>query len=171
MTLRELFNLLDDPDNARMVLAFFLAIPILAALLGIIARGKGHLAPWKYIFAVMIYLVSIPGIFALTLNVYLFLFEQQSIMNTNLYTQILPVISMVLTIVIIRSFVDLDWIPWFNKLPGLFMIIVSALAIMWFVDRTRIWMVSFLRFEYVLGIFLLLLIVIRYGWNRVTKAG
>ena len=153
MTLRELFNLLDDPTNARSVLLFFLAIPVLAALVGILSKGKGHLAPWKYVFATMIYMVAIPGIFALTLNMYLFLFEQQSIMNTNVHTQLLPIGSMVLTIVIIRNFVDLDWIPWFNKLPGLFMIIASALAIMWFVDRTRIWVISFLRFEYVLIIF------------------
>lgn len=169
MTLQEFFNLLDSPENAKAVLSFFIAIPALAALLGILARGKGHLSPWKYLYAVMIYLVAIPGIFALTLNVYLFLFEQQSIMNTNLYTQVLPVLSMILTLVIIRSYVDLGWIPWFNKLPGLFMVIASAFAIMWGVDRTRIWVISFLRFEYVILIFILLLILIRYGWSRIVS--
>ena len=171
MTLQEFFNLLDHPTNAAMMLSFLLLVPIAALLVGFISGKDGHLSPWKYIYATLIYLICIPGIFAVTLNAYLFLFENRGIMYTNIYTQILPIISMIATLLIIRSNVDLEWIPWFNKLPGLLMIIFSTMAIMWFVDRTRIWVISFLRFEYVLLIFVLLLFVIRFGWNRIMKTG
>ncbi len=169
MTLRELFNLMDDPANATLVLSIFIIMPIAAILLGFIAKNEGHLSPWKYIYSGIIYIVSIPGIFAVTLNIYLFLFENQSVLDTNLYTQVLPILSMVVTLFIVKNNVDLGWIPGFNRLGGMIMMITSALAIMWFVDRTRIWMVSFLRFEYVLVIFLLLLVIIRFGWNRIMK--
>ena len=158
---------MDDPANATLVLSIFVIMPIAALLLGLIAPKEGHLSPWKYIYSAIIYIVSIPGIFAVTLNIYLFLFETQSILDTNLYTQIVPIISMAITLIIVSNNVELGWIPGFNKLPGLMMMIAAAFAIMWFVDRSRIWMVSFLRFEYVLLIFVLLLIVIRFGWNRV----
>ena len=171
MTLQELFNLLDDPTNAALMLSFLILIPIGSLILGFISGKDGHLSPWKYIYSVFIYLICIPGIFAITLNVYLFLFENQSIMYTNIYTQILPIISMIATLLIIRSNVDMEWIPGFNKLPGLVMIIFSTIALMWFLDRTRIWVISFLRFEYVLLIFVLLLLVIRFGWSRLMKAG
>ncbi len=170
MTLREFFNLLDDPANTVFVLSFFLIIPVAALLLGVFARKEGHLAPWKYVYATLIYLICIPGIFAVTLNLYLFLFESKSIMNTNIYTQILPVVSMIATLLIIRNNVDLGWIPGFNKLPGLLMIIASSLAILWFIDRTRIWVISFLRFEYVILMFVLLLLAIRLGWNRLMRS-
>lgn len=169
MTLQELFNLLDHPTNASIMLSYLIIIPIAALLLGFVSGKEGHLAPWKYIYAALIYLICIPGIFAVTLNAYLFLFENQSIFYTNIYTQILPVFSMVVTLLIIRSYVDLDWIPGFNKLPGLLIIIFSTMAIMWFVDRTRIIMFSFLRFEYVLIIFVVLLLLIRYGWKSVIN--
>ena len=167
MTLREFFNLLDDPANATLVLSIFAIMPLAAFLLGLLARKEGHLSPWKYIYSAIIYIVSIPGIFAITLNIYLFLFENQSILDTNLYTQVVPIISMIITLIIVNKNVELGWIPGFNRLPGLLMVIASAFAVMWFVDRTRIWMVSFLRFEYVLLIFILLLVVIRFGWNRI----
>ena len=119
MTLRELFNLFEDPTNAVFILSFFLIIPVTALILGWVAKGEGHLNPWRHIYAGLIYLVSIPGIFAITLNVYLFLFERMSVMNMNVYTQLLPVFSMVATLIIVRNNVDLGWIPGFNKLSGL----------------------------------------------------
>ncbi len=166
MTLQEFFNLLDDPNNAAMVISFLVIVPIAAWMVGFIAGKDAHLPPWNFIYAVLIYLICIPGIFAVTLNAYLFLFEQHSIMHTNIYTQIFPVISMIATLLIIRANVDLGWIPGFNRLPGLLMVIFATIAIMWFVDRTSIRVFSFLRFEYVLMIFLLLLFIIRFGWSR-----
>ena len=167
MTLRELFNLFEDPANAVFIISVFVILPIAALLLGWIAKGEGHLNPWRYIYAFIIYLVAIPGIFAITLNIYLFLFERMSVMDANLYTQVLPIISMIFTLVIVKNNVDLGWIPGFNRLSGLIMIIFSTIAIMWFLDRTRIWVISFLRFEYVIVLFLVLLVVIRFGWYRI----
>lgn len=164
MTLQEFFNLL--AANPAYILFFFLLLPFTALLAGILGRGEGHITPWKYLYAVLIYLACIPGIFSVTLNIYLFLFERQSIMNADIYTQLLPIVSMGLTLWLIRRNVSLDLIPGFGKLSGLVMMITATLGIMWFIDRTRIWMISFIRFEYVLIIFVALLLVIRFGWSR-----
>lgn len=167
MTLQELFQLI--ANNPAYILFFFFALPFTAFVAGVLGKGEGHLPPWRYLYSTLIYLAAVPGIFAITLNIYLFLFERRSVMDTDIYTQLLPIVCMIATLLIIRRNVDLDLIPGFDKLSGLITIVAAALAIMWFVDRTRIWMISFVRFEYVLGIFVVLLILIRYGWSKVTK--
>lgn len=169
MTLQELFNVI--ADNPAYILFFFFILPFTAFVGGVMSKGEGHLPPWNYFYSTLIYLAAVPGIFAVTLNIYLFLFEKRSVMQTDVYTQILPIVSMIATLLIIRKNVNLDLIPGFDKLSGLITIVAAALGIMWFVDRTRIWMVSFVRFEYVLGIFVLLLILIRFGWSRMIGRG
>lgn len=165
MTLEELFQRL--ADNPAYILFYFAIIPFAALLAGWLSKGEGHLSPWKYLYSALIFLVSVPGIFAVTLSVYFFLFEKRPILQTDVYTQIVPVLSMVITLLTIKRNVSLDYIPGFDKLSGLITMITASLAIMWFIDRTRIWVVSFVRFEVVIGIFIVLLIVIRFGWKKI----
>ena len=165
MTLQELFNLIADAPIY--ILFFFIVIPLTALLAGFMGKNEGHLTPWKYLYAVLVYLICVPGIFSVTLNIYMFLFEQKPILDTDIYTQILPIISMVATLLIIRQNVSLDEIPGFGKLSALVMMISATLAIMWFIDRTHIYAITFMRFEMVLLFFVGLLIVIRFGWYRI----
>lgn len=167
MTLREFFDLL--ANQPYLILAFFLLIPFTAFLAGIMGKNEGHITPWKYLYSTLVYLVCVPGIFAITLNIYLFLFEKQPIMNTDVYTQILPILSMVGTLLIIRNNVAYDRIPGFGKLSGMMMMIFAVLTLMWGLDRTRIYIVAFTRmpFYYVLFIFIGLLVAFRLGMKRV----
>ncbi len=164
MTLQDLFD--HVAAHPRHVVFYFSIIPFAALLAGWLDRDRGHFLPWNYIYSLLIYLVAVPGIFAFTLNLYLFLFEQRSIMQLDLILQGLPILSMILTLLLIRNNVDLDYIPGFDKLSGLLIIITVVLAIMWFIDRTRIWAIIPLRFEFVLLLFFVLLIVLRYGWRK-----
>lgn len=167
MTLKQFFELL--AENPALILGYFLMIPITALIAGFMGKGEGHLAPWKYLYSVLLYLVCIPGIFAITLNIYLFLFEKQSIFNSDIYTQIVPIFSMVVTLLIARNNVVLERVPGFGKMSGLFMLIFSVLVIMWIVDRTRIFVVAFthMPFYYVGLIFVGLLLLFRFGLGKI----
>lgn len=137
MTLRELFDYLSN--NPAVVLAFFIGIPFTALLAGLMGKGEGHVSPWKYLYATLVYLVCVPGIFAAALAVYLFLFERGgSILNVNLLTQVLPIASMILTLAIIRRNVSFELIPGFGKLSGLMMMIASTFVLMYFLDRLHL---------------------------------
>jgi hypothetical protein len=162
MTLGEFLTYLNN--NPLYVVVYLILIPFAAWLAGVMSKDEGHRSPWKYIYAVLIYLVCIPGIFALTLNVYLFLFERRSIFDLQVNTQILPVFSMIATLLIIRKDVDLDLIPGFHRISGLIMMIAAAICIMWFVDKVRIIIFSYMPIQSLLLIFVGLLIVIRLGW-------
>lgn len=165
MTLKEFFELCTA--HPFLIIIYFILIPFTAYVAGMLGRGEGHLSPWKFLYSALIYLVAVPGIFAVSLNIYLFLFERQSVFNMNLYTQVLPIISMVFTLWLIRKNVSLDYIPGFDKLGGLVMVIGGALAIMWVLDKTRIWLVSFMRFEIAVLIFVGLIVAIKIGWSRI----
>jgi hypothetical protein len=132
-------------------------------------RNEGNEAPWSYLYSTLLYGVCVPGIFAVTLNVYLFLFEKRSIFETDIYTQILPIVGMIATIFIVRQNADLNSIPGFDKLSGLIMMIAATLIFMWFIDRTRIMVFSYLPFSTVLIIFAVLLVVIRLGWSKMIS--
>lgn len=164
MTLQEFFELLGN--NPAYVLFYFGIIPIAAFLAGILGKNEGHLSPWKYLYGILIYLVCVPGLFAVVISVYQFLFGRGSILNADVLMQVLPICSMVVTLLIIRRNVDLDHIPGFDKITGLLTMILAVFAIMWFIDRTRIVVFSYLPFTQVLLIFVVLLLVIRYGWKK-----
>lgn len=168
MTLQELFNLI--AASPAYVIFYFAIIPFAALLAGLLSKGEGHIAPWNILYSVLIYAVCIPGIFAVTLSVYFFLFERKSILQTDLYTQVLPIVSMVATLLIIRKNVDFDYIPGFDKISGLITMIAATLGIMWFIDRTHIYAITYLRFEVVLFIFFALLLLIRFGWSKLFSA-
>lgn len=168
MTLAEFFDWLSD--RPIFLLCYFLLIPFTAFLAGVFGKNEGHLTPWKQFYAVLIYLIAVPGIFSVALDIYLFLFERRSIMQANLYTQILPVLSMVATLLIIRRNVDFRHIPGFKKLSGLIFVLAATMALFWILDRTRIYVITFLRWEVALLMFAGLFAVIYFGWNRMVKS-
>ncbi len=167
MTLRAFFDLV--AENPFYLLVFFLLLPFTAILAGWLGREEGYLSPWKYLYSFLVYAVSVPGIFALTLNIYLFLFERQSIWDLNLYTQVLPIASMIATLLTIKKNVSLDAVPGFDRLSGLLIVIFVTLCILWFIDRTRIFVFSYLPVSLAFLIFLGLLLALMFGVRRIFK--
>jgi hypothetical protein len=167
MTLKEFFDLL--AANPAYIIGFFVIIPLAAFIGTVIGKGEEDEAPWKLYYSTLIYLAAVPGIFAVTLNIYLFLFERRSVMEADVFTQILPIISMFATLLIIRKAVNLDKIPGFGQLSGLIWMIAAVLILMWFLEKTRIYVFSYLPFQYVFLILIGLLVVFRIGWSRLSR--
>jgi len=167
MTLGEFFNLLSN--NPNYILGYFSLIPLTALIGTIIGKGEEDEPVWKYFYSILIYLVAIPGIFAITLSVYLFFFERRSIFQTDVLTQIVPVISMIATFLIIKRRVQLERIPGFGRISGLVMMVGVALIAMWVMEKTRIVFFSYLPVQYVLAILVGLLIVFRVGWSKMNS--
>ena len=167
MTLRELFQHIGE--NPNFILFYFLIIPVSAVAAGVLGKGEGHLSPWKYLYATLIYLVSVPGIFAVALNAYFFLFQRGDVMQTDVYLQILPIIVMVVTIFLIRRNVDLSLIPGFDKISGLWFMLFATMFLMWLLEKIHIVVFSYLPFQYLLGIFVILFALIYLGWQKFVR--
>ena len=137
MTLQELFDYFSA--NPAALLLFFLGIPLTALLANVMGRGEGHLSPWKYLYSVLVFLACVPGIFAAALAAYLFLFERgNSIFNANLLTQVLPIVSMIATLAIVRRNAPFEHIPGFGKLSSLMLMIGAVFILMYFLSRLHI---------------------------------
>jgi hypothetical protein len=164
MTLGQFFSSVSShPEIATF---YFVALPSTAFLSNIFSKGESHQTPWKYLYSGLIYLASIPGIFAITLSAYLFLFERQSIMDTNLFTQIFPVLCMMLTLWLVSRNISLQEVPGFDKLGSLIVIITALISMMWILEKTRIIIFSFMPFYQFILLFIAFLIFIRWSWNR-----
>jgi len=164
MTLKDFLDLC--AANPSIILLYFLCLPMTAFLAGLFGKGEANISPWKYLYSVLMYLACVPGIFAITLNIYLFLFERQPIMEMDIYAQILPIIIMIFTLLLIRKNTCFEDIPGFNKLGGLLIVIAAVLGIMWFLDKTRIIVFSYMPVYFVFIILAILFIVIRYGARK-----
>lgn len=168
MTLREFFDYLSEHPLA--ITGYFLLIPLIALFAGWVAQGDGHVSPWKYLYGLLVYAVCIPGIFSVALSIYLFLFERGgSIMNTNLLTQIIPVVSMVLSLSIIRRNVSFDQVPGFGKLSSLIMTIGAVFLLMYLLDRTHLIAFVMVPVQYLLLIVVGLLLVFRFGFRQLIS--
>lgn len=167
MTINDLFQYaLDHPAN---VLFYFGLIPFAALLAGWMEREEGHLPPWNYLYSTLVYLVAVPAILSVAYTVYKWLFERGSVLDANLMLQVLPIASMLLTFFIVKRQVLIESLPGFSRLSGLVLMISGALAIMWFLDKVRIIVFSYMPIHYLLIIFVVLLVVIRFGWRRMAQ--
>jgi hypothetical protein len=167
MTLGQFFDVVSA--NEPLLLFYFFAFPLTAFLAGIFGKNEGHLSPWNYLYTFLVYGVSIPGLFAISLAIYLFLFERQSIMATNIYTQILPVICMIVTYSIIRKNVTFKEIPGFNKINSLVFMLSVLIISMWILEKTHILVITFLPFWQFILLFIGLIVFIRFSWHRMFK--
>ena len=168
MTLRELFDYLSE--NPIAVIAYFAILLFTAILAGWMGKGDGHLSPWKYLYSAIVYLVCVPGIFAASLAVYLFLFEQGgSIYNVNLLTQVLPVVAMIVTLNVVQQNVPFGYIPGFGKLTDLIMTIFTVFLLMYLLNRLHLVAWVYVPVQWLILIVAGLLLMVRLGLKRLTS--
>lgn len=165
MTLGDFLNVCESSQS--LILFFLIALPLTTLLAGIFGKGEGHLSPWKYLYMVILYLAVVPGIFAITLNLYLIIFENSSILEANLFTQILPIIVMIVTLWLIKWNVSFNDVPGFDKISGLIMVLTLLISLLWILEKTNVFIISFMPFHYFVLFFILLLIGIRFALKKV----
>ena len=153
-----------------MIFLFFGFIIVFAIVAGIIGKGEGHLSPWKYLYSALIYITCIPAIFIVFLSLYALIFERASIAETNLLTQIVPVISMIATLLIVKSNVALDRIPGFGKISGFLLMIVAASIMVAIMMKMRLIIFSYMPIQQVGLIFLAIFAVIYFGWRKMMHS-
>jgi len=167
MTLQQFFDLLSD--NPSVILFYFIAVPLTALLALVFGKGQAGLSPWRELYSLLVYLACVPGIFAITLNAYLFLFEKQSIMQTNIYTQIMPIVSMIVTLWFIRRNSCFEDIPGFGRIGGLSVLILVLFVVMWILEKTHIFVISIVPFSYFFILLVVLLVISRYAWTAIFE--
>lgn len=165
MTFRDLFHY--AAAQPGIIVGMLLISPALVLLLNLwVGATAETIWRWRYLYAGLVYAACIPGMFAVTLNIYLFLFERQSIWDMNLVLQLLPILTMVATLLLIRRKLPFQYIPGFGRLSSFLTLIAALIGALWFVDRLRLVAFTYVPFSYILVGFVMLLLVIRFAWSR-----
>jgi hypothetical protein len=138
MTTRDLIQLAGQHPGT--LLAAFVMPPLASWLLGQMhERGRGGAAPWRYCYAVLVYVACVPGMFAGVLTAYTLFFTRENLLDANLLVWCLPILSMLATLIFIRKNVSFDDVPGFDRLSGLMVMVGCSFALALAIQKTNIW--------------------------------
>jgi hypothetical protein len=141
MTGRELVTL---AGSNPLVLAAVLGVPPLAALVLVLGfvheRGNGGRAPWKYVYALVIYATCLPGMLAAVLTGYTLFFSRENLLDQNVLVYVAPIVAMTVTLMLVRRNVSFDAVPGFDRLWGLMTMIAVTFVIVLAVSKTSIFL-------------------------------
>ncbi len=169
MTLNELIIL--SGNHTLLMLVVFVLPPVVTLLLGLShGPGKGEEPPRCYFYAVLIYMTCLPGLFALTLTAYSLFFTKQNLLDVNLLVYLLPILSMGLTLSLMARKISFDDIPGFERISGLMIILTATFAVLFFLSRTRIWLLFSGSFLWLLAIGIIIFIILQLSVKLVTQA-
>ena len=120
------------------------ALPLLTLLVNLWAGPTAEqIFRWRYVYTGLVYAACIPGVFAFVLNLYLFLFERQSVWQMNLVLQLLPLLTMGLTLLLIRQKIPFRAVPGFGKISGFLTLIAALMGLLYLLDRLQL--IAFVR--------------------------
>ncbi|WP_062059412.1 hypothetical protein [Aquimarina longa] len=167
MTIEDIINWFEY--NPRLILSYF-AISIVLSILGLIfINQRNFRPPITYLYGILVYAVTIPGLLALMVTLYNFFFLKTNLLQINILAYYVPILSMCITLFIIHKTVPMSRIPGFGKLSGLFVIIMITFIITYILQRTFFGVFFIGRFQYLLVLFLIILIVLKIAWNKIVK--
>lgn len=167
MTIQDIINQFDS--NAEIIVTYFVALLIIS-LLGLLFVNKtNYKSPINYIYTLLTYAVSIPGLLSIILVLYSFFFLHKNLMEVNVLAYYVPIIAMGLILFIIKKTVPLRLIPGFNRLSGLFMLIFVAFILTYILQRMFFGVFFIGSFLHLIAIFVVLLIILKIGWSKITR--
>lgn len=139
MTIQEMI-LMIERISPLYLLAGYLFPPLFVWLIGFgINQFNALRSPWKYLYSAFVYLVCIPGILASVLTAYSIFFTRQNLLNVNVFVYFLPIISMIITLVVIARKVDLSGLPGVDRLYSLIIILIITFSGVLAIQKTKIW--------------------------------
>jgi len=167
MTLQNIFE--SVATNNFLLIYYFLIIPILALVIGMISGKDARDDPWRYLFSIIIYLVCVPGIFSIILCAYSFAFEQQNLLEVNVLVYFLPIASMMGTLAVVRQKLELVEVPGFGRISGLIMVLAATFVLVLLLQKTRIWIVFVGSIWHLVGVVAILFLIIKFGFDRFSS--
>jgi hypothetical protein len=167
MTLQQIIELIGT--NPKTILTYYLVVIALAIILALFVNKDNFKSPFTYIYSVLIYAVSIPAVVSVVLVIYGFFFRKIDFLQVDVLSYFLPIIALGIVFVIFNKTVGLAQIPGFKRVSGLFMMITLALFVAYVLQKTFFGIFFIGSFQTLLIIFLVVLVLIKIGWDRLVN--
>ncbi len=169
MNMEEFIAKLESYD-LWIILALVLAPPILVLVMRLLHRNQyGGDNPWRYIYSLLIYWVSLPGVLAGVLTAYTLFFVRQNLLQVNVVIYFLPILSMIATLVLVRRKVDWDDLPGVDRLMAFITLIAISLIVALAILKTRIWIIFGGSIFMLLIIALICYVLLKASFNTLTR--
>lgn len=137
MTTRDLIKLAGE--HQLVLFLAFLAPPVIVELTRWLhGRDRGKFAPWKYLYTLLVYVACVPGMFAGVITAYTFFVTKENLLDANLLVYFAPIVSMIVTLILIRKNVSFDDVPGFERLFGLMIMLACSFAIALAVQKMKL---------------------------------
>lgn len=155
-------------ENPYIILGYFIGALVLSLLVVLVTK-KENIHKMKYAMSVLVYAVTIPGILATILILYSLFILQTNLLNLSIVAYFVPVLAMIITLIIINKKVNMRYIPGFDRLSGLMIIIGIAFIIVFVLQKTYFGVLFIGGITQLLIVFVLLLFVLRKAWSRFIR--
>ncbi len=151
------------------IIIVFVLIPLAAYAYGkAVGKEKAVESPHKYVYSFLVYLSSVPGMFSLVLCAYALFILRASLLEVNIVVYFVPIISMIATIILIRKNVDLNYVPGFDRLYGLFVVLGVTFTIALMILQTRIFLFFGSSITTLIIFAIILYLALQWGMDKVT---
>ena len=167
MTIQDILNIFSA--NADVLLTYYVALLVLALVGLLLVNEANFKSPITYVYTVLVYASAVPGLIAAILLLYNFFFLKKNLLELSLVTHYMPVLAMLLLLFIVNKTVTLKRVPGFQKLSGLFSTIGIALVLTYLVQKIFVGVFFVGSISMLIGVFIILLILLKLGWNRLVK--
>jgi len=167
MTVQNLLNWFSA--NPNLVLVYFIIVFAISLIGLLFVTPKNFKTPINYLYSILIYAVTIPGLLTLVLLLYRFFFLKTNLLHLDVITNFVPLIGMVITLIVIKKTIPMSLIPGFGKLSGLFIIIIITFIITYLLQKMFFGVFFVGKIQYLIVFFLALLFGLKIAWNRIVK--
>lgn len=168
MSIIDLVNLVGEYPIHLLVI--FILIPLFSFIYGrLYTGGRGSYSPHKYVYSILVYLSCIPGAFSFVLTAYTLFFLRANLLAVNFLVYFLPIVSMVVTVVIIGKNVDLDDLPGFDRITGLFVLLILTFVLALLVQRMRVWVLFHGSFAAFVITVIVLFLLLKWAARRLFR--
>ncbi len=167
MTVQDFINWFGN--NPNLILGYFLVIIAISIIGLLFVNQQNFKSPITYLYGILVYAVTIPGLLSLILVLYSFFFLKTNLLQLDLITYFVPLIAMIVTLIIINKTISMSGIPGFGKLSGLFILIMITFVITYILQRMFFGVFFVGNFQYLIIFFLALLFGLKIAWDRITR--
>lgn len=162
-------NLIDWLGEHHTLSLWYFSVILMLTVVTVLIVKPANLKYVKYVMSGIVYAVTIPGILASLLTLYVLLIMRTSLLDVNIMAYFMPIVAMIMTLVILNKRVVMSSIPGFGRLSGLMIMIGITFTIVFVLQKTYFGVLFIGSFLQLLVLFVVLFIVLMVAWSRFTK--